>query len=87
MLTELQVVDLYKQVFDQFLEDHPDYTGTKIIFAPLRRVDNNTMDHFIQLASELKVHLCFDSVIFFRSNGTCNETQSFQNQNIIKTSS
>lgn len=54
-MDEIQVVSLYKSVFDQFSQAYPDFGGAKIIFAPLRRVDNATMDSFIALVSQLRI--------------------------------
>ena len=58
-LTQVQVIQLYKDTFDRFKTDYPDFTGAKIIFAPLRRVDNATMTSYVQLASQLKVGLVY----------------------------
>ena len=61
MLTPVQVTQLskdtilYKDKFDRFKTDHPDFSGAKIIFAARRRVDNATMASYVQLASQLKV--------------------------------
>ncbi|XP_046633140.1 adenosine deaminase 2-like [Daphnia pulicaria] len=52
---EVQVTQLYKDTFDRFKSDNPDFSGAKIIFAPLRRVDTATMTKYLQLASQLKV--------------------------------
>jgi hypothetical protein len=49
------VTQLYKDTFDRFKSDNPDFSGAKIIFAPLRRVDNATMTRYVELASQLKV--------------------------------
>ncbi|KZS10612.1 Adenosine deaminase-related growth factor C [Daphnia magna] len=54
LLDEAQVTQLYKDTFDRFRNDHPDFTGAKIIFAPLRRADNATMSRYVELASQLK---------------------------------
>lgn len=35
LLDEFQVTELYKTVFDSFKSDHPDFSGAKIIFAPI----------------------------------------------------
>jgi adenosine deaminase CECR1 len=54
-LDPFQVVALYEEAFDRFTRDHPDFGGAKIIYAPVRRVDNDTMDRYMALASQLKV--------------------------------
>ena len=59
------MVSLYKSVFDQFSQAYPDFGGAKIIFAPLRRVDNATMDSFIALVSQLRVSPSLQSLFPF----------------------
>ena len=54
-MDEIQVTELYQQVFDKFKRDHQDFSGAKIIFAPLRRTDNDTIARYVSLASRLKV--------------------------------
>ena len=54
-MDEVQVTQLYKDTFDRFKNDNPDFSGAKIIFAPLRRADNATMTKYVELASQLKV--------------------------------
>ena len=54
-LDKFQVVALYQEAFDRFTRHHPDFGGAKIIYAPVRRVDNDTMDRYISLAWQLKV--------------------------------
>ena len=48
-------MQLYKDTFDRFKNDHPDFSGAKIIYAPVRRVDNVTVAKYVSLASQLKV--------------------------------
>ena len=54
VLDELGVAGLYKSTFDKFKLDHPTFTGAKIIFAPLRRVDNATMARYLSVAAQLQ---------------------------------
>ncbi len=58
-MDEVQVTQLYKDTFDRFKTDHPDFSGAKIIFAPLRRIDNATMTKYLKLASKLKVVMLY----------------------------
>ncbi|CAH2093627.1 unnamed protein product [Euphydryas editha] len=44
----------YKKVLDEFMEDYPDFIGAKLIYAPLRSVDNNTVKEYLKIARELK---------------------------------
>lgn len=41
-------VAIMEKVNEKFLQDHSDHKGMKFIFAPLRKVNNNTMESFIQ---------------------------------------
>nr|CAH0104793.1 unnamed protein product [Daphnia galeata] len=54
LMDEVQVTQLYKDTFDRFKNDNPDFSGAKIIFAPLRRADSATMTKYVELASQLK---------------------------------
>ncbi|KAG6438603.1 hypothetical protein O3G_MSEX000084 [Manduca sexta] len=47
----------YKKVVDQFMVDYPDFFGAKLIYAPLRLVDVNTLKEYIKIAKELKKQL------------------------------
>lgn len=51
----MQVVQLYKETFDRFQNDHPDFTGAKIIFAPVRRMNRDKMSKYLELAIQLMV--------------------------------
>lgn len=69
-LDEVQVTQLYKNVFDQFRSDHPDFSGAKIIFAPLRRADDATMTRYVELASQLRVSCNFESLKYINIKNT-----------------
>lgn len=79
---EVQVTQLYKDTFDRFKNDNPDFSGAKIIFAPLRRVDTATMTKYLELASQLKViHTdiaCFyDNTVYKRIFFYCTNFTNF----------
>ncbi|KAJ2940164.1 hypothetical protein O0L34_g11729 [Tuta absoluta] len=44
----------YKKATNRFLKDNPDFIGAKLIYAPPRKVDCETMDEYIQLARKIK---------------------------------
>merc|ERR1712071_380113 len=54
VLDPYQVTALYRDVFDEFQRDHPDFSGAKIIYAPHRRADSSTITQHLSLASQLK---------------------------------
>lgn len=41
-------IDIMVKVNQKFVENHPDHMGMKLIFAPVRRVENGTMDGYIK---------------------------------------
>nr|XP_022918643.1 adenosine deaminase 2-like [Onthophagus taurus] len=49
----VEVAGIYKQTLDAFMESHPDFIGAKLIYAPVRKVDNDTMNNYIDIANEL----------------------------------
>uniref|UniRef100_A0A0C9RRA6 Adenosine deaminase n=1 Tax=Fopius arisanus TaxID=64838 RepID=A0A0C9RRA6_9HYME len=48
------VVRIYKNVTRRFKEDHPDFIGAKIIYAPLRTMTESEIGNFIDEAVNLK---------------------------------
>lgn len=44
----------YKNVLDKFMKDFSDFFGAKLIYAPLRSVDNKTVKEYLKIAKELK---------------------------------
>lgn len=55
LLDKIQVAQLYKETFDRFRNDHPDFSGAKIIFSPVRRINNQTLSKHLELAIQLTV--------------------------------
>lgn len=49
-----EVVGLYDETLTQFKHDYPDFWGARIIYAPLRRVTNETMYHYVDIFHDLK---------------------------------
>lgn len=47
----------YKNTVDQFVKDYPDFFGAKLIYAPLRMVDNTTVKEYIEIAKKIKTRL------------------------------
>ncbi|XP_037950031.1 adenosine deaminase 2-like isoform X5 [Teleopsis dalmanni] len=52
--TELDTVKIYKDTLDKFMKDHPDFIGSKLIYAPLRNVDDAAFDKYICTCIEIK---------------------------------
>lgn len=50
----IQVADLYVETLKQFQKDHPDFYGAKLIYAPIRAVNNDSVDNYIELLGELQ---------------------------------
>lgn len=51
---QLEVVGLYHETLMQFKHDHPEFWGARFIYAPFRRVSNETMDQYVRIFTELK---------------------------------
>ncbi|KAL5293466.1 CECR1.2 family protein [Megaselia abdita] len=52
--TEMDTAAIYQKTYQRFKKDYPDFIGSKLIYAPLRNVDNQTISKYIELAIELK---------------------------------
>lgn len=46
--------DAYKEVLDRFVSDYPDFFGAKLIYAPLRSVNANTVKEYLDTARQIK---------------------------------
>ncbi|XP_075983940.1 adenosine deaminase-like [Anticarsia gemmatalis] len=44
----------YRKSINRFVKDHPDFSGAKLIFAPSRKVNLQTLNDYIRVARELK---------------------------------
>ncbi|KAG5889959.1 hypothetical protein JTB14_018854 [Gonioctena quinquepunctata] len=51
---EVEVVGLYYETLKKFKEDYPDFHDAKFIYAPHRKADNKTMDHYADTFGKLK---------------------------------
>ncbi|KAI4455815.1 adenosine deaminase [Holotrichia oblita] len=50
----LKVAGLYKQVTEDFMQTHPEFLGAKLIYAPVRNVDEKMMQYYIDTVRVLK---------------------------------
>nr|XP_023017868.1 adenosine deaminase 2-A-like [Leptinotarsa decemlineata] len=50
----VEVVGLYYDTMKKFQEDYPDFLGAKMIYAPKRRVNNNTLASYVYTFRKLK---------------------------------
>lgn len=48
------VVKLYIETLEKFKNDYPDFHGVRFIYAPSRKVDNQTVDDYVTIATQLK---------------------------------
>lgn len=48
-----EVVGLYYETLSQFKHDYPDFWGARFIYAPMRKVSNQTMSHYVETFNEL----------------------------------
>ncbi|GBP35736.1 Adenosine deaminase 2 [Eumeta japonica] len=44
----------YKDVLDKFMKNFPDFYGAKLIYAPHRRVSDETVEQYVQIAQQIK---------------------------------
>ncbi|XP_043287472.1 adenosine deaminase 2-like [Venturia canescens] len=50
----LEVAKIYKNVTDRFVQDHPNFVGVKLIYAPIKTSDPVEFDKFLNVANQLK---------------------------------
>lgn len=50
----LEVANIYKNVTDRFVRDHPNFVGAKLIYAPIKTSDPLEFDKFLDIAMQLK---------------------------------
>ncbi|CAB3222155.1 unnamed protein product [Arctia plantaginis] len=56
----VETAESYKKVVEQFKVDYPDFYGAKLIYAPMRFVNEEAIDEYIETAREIKRRLpCF----------------------------
>lgn len=51
---EIEVAGLYYKVVKKFVKAHPGFQGVRFIYAPYRKVNNNTLKSYIKTAKLLK---------------------------------
>lgn len=52
----VEVAGFYKQVVDDFMLTHPEFLGAKLIYAPVRNVDEDVMEGYIDTVRVLKAN-------------------------------
>nr|ARK19856.1 adenosine deaminase [Ampulex compressa] len=50
----LEVAGIYQNIVNRFKKDHPDFFGAKLIYAPVRAVEESTMDVYISTMQQLQ---------------------------------
>nr|CAD7398219.1 unnamed protein product [Timema cristinae] len=50
----IEVMRIYEEVTRRFQNNNPEFIGAKFIYAPSRRVDNETMDRYLNMTLTLK---------------------------------
>lgn len=55
MLTTRDTVAIYKRELERFMADHPDFIGSKLIYAPLRNVEPSVVEEYVKTTVELNV--------------------------------
>lgn len=51
--SERELVTIYRNTTERFKQDHPDFIGAKVIYAPLRAVDRATAARYVATMTEL----------------------------------
>lgn len=44
----------YQKVIKRFKKDYPDFLGAKLIYAPIRKVERETLDTYLELSRQIK---------------------------------
>ncbi|XP_046482153.1 adenosine deaminase 2 isoform X1 [Neodiprion pinetum] len=50
----IEVARLYKETTERFVKDHPDFIGTRLIYAPLRNANDRQMDDYLTTFAALR---------------------------------
>ncbi|XP_014480254.1 PREDICTED: adenosine deaminase CECR1-like isoform X2 [Dinoponera quadriceps] len=50
----LEVTKIHKDVAERFTNDHPDFIGVKLIYAPSRAVDAGQLDNYLEIMAQLR---------------------------------
>lgn len=46
---------MYKTISDQFVKDNPTFIGSKFIYAPIKAVNDSTIEEYVKLIQTLTV--------------------------------
>lgn len=52
--TSVDTATSYKKTVDKFIDDYPDFFGAKLVYSPLRKVDQKTVSNYVEIAKEIK---------------------------------
>nr|XP_014096047.1 adenosine deaminase 2-like isoform X2 [Bactrocera oleae]XP_036222361.1 adenosine deaminase 2-like isoform X2 [Bactrocera oleae] len=52
--TELDTVRIYKETLERFMNEYPDFIGSKMIYAPIRNASPETVEQYIRICIEIK---------------------------------
>lgn len=55
LYNEVDVAQIYYDATIEFQKTHPKFMGAKIIYAPIRIVDDERFDHYIEVSKTLNV--------------------------------
>ncbi|EFN85554.1 adenosine deaminase 2 [Harpegnathos saltator] len=50
----LETVQIHKDIAERFTNDHPDFIGVKLIYAPSRAVDVEQVDNYLEIMAQLR---------------------------------
>ncbi|KAK4873083.1 hypothetical protein RN001_015112 [Aquatica leii] len=51
----IEVAGIYKKVADKFKQDYPDFIDVRLIYAPVRNVNNATVEEYVNIVNELEI--------------------------------
>ncbi|XP_055376937.1 adenosine deaminase 2-like [Condylostylus longicornis] len=51
---QMNTLEIYNKTLERFKLDYPDFSGAKFIFAPYRRVDNETFNNYMESVKKFK---------------------------------
>lgn len=58
MYDEVAVVQIYYDVLHKFKQEHPNFIGGKVIYAPLRAANDSQFQIYLDTCTELHVSIC-----------------------------
>lgn len=51
--TEEEIVEIYSEALDEFKSENPGFIGSKIIYAPVKKVSNETAQNYFKIIPKL----------------------------------